>query len=72
MLYSDIIKSTTPFQRALCMSKYIKFIGCLVTVFSLSACGGGGGGGASTATSGACATASNCTLPSAVSGVPPQ
>ncbi len=53
------------------MSKYIKFLGCLVAVFSLSACGGGGGG-ASTATSGACATASNCTLPSAVSGVPPQ
>ena len=54
------------------MSKYIKFLGCLVAVFSLSACGSGGGSGASTATSGACATASNCTLPSAVSGVPPQ
>jgi len=55
------------------MSKYIKFLGCLVAVFSLSACGGGGGGGgASSATSGACATASNCALPSAVSGVPPQ
>ena len=53
------------------MSKYIKFLGCLVIVFSLSACGGGGGG-ASPATSGTCATASNCTLPSSVAGVPPQ
>ena len=43
-------------------------------VLGLSACGGGGGGSASStpATSGACATASNCTLPSSVAGVPPQ
>jgi hypothetical protein len=54
------------------MSKYIKFLGCLVAVFSLSACGSGGGSGASPATSGTCATASNCTLPSSVAGVPPQ
>jgi hypothetical protein len=41
---------------------------------SLVSCGGGGGGGgtASAATSGTCATASNCTIPSAVSGIPPQ
>jgi hypothetical protein len=42
---------------------------CLLA--GLSACGGGGGG-ASTATSGTCATASNCALPSSVAGVPPQ
>ncbi len=46
------------------------FLGTLV------ACGGGGGGSsaatATPATAGACATASNCTLPSAVSAIPPQ
>ncbi len=46
----------------------------VVLGFGLAACGGGGGGGAAStpATSGACATASNCTLPSSVAGVPPQ
>lgn len=39
---------------------------------SLSACGGGGGTGSTPASSGACATASNCALPSSVAGVPPQ
>lgn len=42
-------------------------------VLGLSACGGGGGSASSTpATSGACATASNFTLPISVAGVPPQ
>lgn len=44
-------------------------------ISGLSACGGGGGGSSASstpATSGACATASNCTLPSSVAGVPPQ
>lgn len=43
----------------------------------LVGCGGGGGGSSASnpstpATAGACATASNCTLPSSVAGVPPQ
>lgn len=56
------------FKRLLSVTALVAFS------FGLSACGGGGGGGtASTpATSGACATASNCTLPSSVAGVPPQ
>jgi hypothetical protein len=51
------------------------FLSLSVVMAGLTACGGGGGGSstASTpATSGACATASNCTLPSSVAGVPPQ
>ena len=46
----------------------------VVLGFGLTACSGGGGGGAAStpASSGACATASNCTLPSSVAGVPPQ
>lgn len=42
---------------------------------SLMGCGGGGGGSSTSSTpasSGTCATASNCALPSSVSGVPPQ
>ena len=48
--------------------------GTALLVAGLVACGGGGSSAATAtpATSGACATASNCTLPSAVSAVPPQ
>jgi hypothetical protein len=55
--------------------KYLKLIAISVLLCAgLVACGGGGGGStASTpASSGTCATASNCALPSSVSGIPPQ
>ncbi len=49
----------------------ISVISGIATV--LTACGGGGGSSAGTpATSGTCAVAANCTLPSSVAGVPPQ
>ena len=43
----------------------------LFALFALSACGGGGGGDG-TATVGACNVPANCSLPTAVSAVPPQ
>ena len=58
--------------------KHLKLIGISVALSALLvACGGGGGGGGGTASStpastGTCATASNCALPSSVSGIPPQ
>lgn len=59
---------------ALNTKRLLSAVALVTTILGLSACGGGGGGGtASTpASSGACATASNCTLPSSVAGVPPQ
>ncbi len=59
---------------ALNMKRLLSAVALATIILGLSACGGGGGGGtASTpASSGACATASNCTLPSSVAGVPPQ
>lgn len=58
------------------MKKRIVLRICMTGLFisMITACGGGGGSSASStpATSGACATASNCTLPSSVAGVPPQ
>jgi hypothetical protein len=42
----------------------------LFALLALSACGGGGGGG--TATVGSCSVAANCSLPTAISAVPPQ
>jgi len=44
----------------------------LFALLALSACGGGGGGGGSTATVGSCSVAANCSLPTAISAVPPQ
>jgi hypothetical protein len=44
----------------------------LFTLLALSACGGGGGGGGGTATVGSCSVAANCSLPTAISAVPPQ
>lgn len=52
-----------------------KVIGLSLAVLQLVACGGGGSGSTNTAapaTTGACATAANCALPSSVSAVPPQ
>jgi len=43
----------------------------LFALLALSACGGGGGGGAATA-AGSCNVAANCSLPTAISAVPPQ
>lgn len=47
------------------MRKSIKFLGCLVAVFSLSACGGGGGSSSSSGTGNT--TGNSYTLPSSVS-----
>jgi hypothetical protein len=56
--------------------KHLKLIGISVALSALLvACGGGGGGGTASSTpasTGTCATASNCALPSSVSGIPPQ
>lgn len=55
--------------------RLLSIVMLVVLGMGLSACGGGGGGSSASstpATSGACATASNCTLPSSVAGVPPQ
>lgn len=56
--------------------KYLKLVAISIALPAfLLACGGGGGGGGTTSTpasSGTCATASNCALPSSVSGIPPQ
>ena len=46
-----------------------------ISLFSLLmvvGCGGGGGGGTTTSSVGACTDLANCSLPSAVSAVPPQ
>lgn len=52
----------------------LKVFGLFVVIIQLIACGGGGSSSntASPATTGACATAANCALPSSVSAVPPQ
>jgi hypothetical protein len=44
----------------------------LFALLALSACGGGGGGGSGTPTVGSCSVAANCSLPTAISAVPPQ
>lgn len=47
----------------------------LLSALSITACGGGGSSSNNTsspATTGACATASNCALPGSVAAVPPQ
>ena len=43
----------------------------LLALLALTACGGGGGGGGSSSV-GACSVPANCSLPTAVSAVPPQ
>jgi hypothetical protein len=43
----------------------------LLALLALTACGGGGGGGGDSSV-GACSIPANCSLPSAVSAVPPQ
>ena len=56
-------------------SNFKRLLGATLIVglgLGLVACGGGGSASSTPATSGACATASNCTLPSSVAGVPPQ
>jgi len=57
--------------------KFLKLVGISMALSAaLVGCGGGGGGGGTAsstpASAGACATASNCALPSSVSGIPPQ
>ena len=42
----------------------------VLALLALTACGGGGGGGSSSV--GACSVPANCSLPTAVSAVPPQ
>lgn len=50
-----------------------KVIGLSFVLLQLVACGGGGSSNtAAPATTGVCATAANCALPSSVSAVPPQ
>jgi len=44
---------------------------CSLAFLVLTACGGGGGGGGDSSV-GACSIPANCSLPSAVSAVPPQ
>lgn len=52
----------------------LKNVGLILAFVQLVACGGGGSSNnaAAPASTGACANAANCALPSSVSAVPPQ